>query len=57
MMDKLSEHVGMNYPEIPESRYLVQPFNDFLVPWEEAGLAKNPIAIDEDEGFPETTTS
>ena len=56
-MDKLSEHVGMNYPEIPESRYLVQPFNDFLPPWEEAGLAKNPIAIDEDEGFPETTTS
>ena len=54
MMDEVSEHVGMNYSEIPDSRFVAQPFDDFLFPWEEAGSAKNPITIDEDEGFSET---
>ena len=54
MMDEVSEHVGMNYPEIPDSRFVAQPFDDFLFPWEEAGSAKNPVTIDEDEGFSET---
>ena len=56
MMAEVSEHVGMNYPEIPESRFVAQPVDDFLFPWEEAGSAKNPIRIDEDEGFSETMT-
>ena len=30
MMDEVSEHVGMNYPEIPDSRFLAQPVDDFL---------------------------
>ena len=25
MMEEVSEHVGMNYPEIPDSRYVAQP--------------------------------
>ena len=44
----------MNYPKIPDSRFVAQPVNDFLFPWEEAGSAKNPITIDEDEGLSET---
>ena len=56
MMAEVSEHVGMNYPEIPESRFVAQPVDDFLFPWEEAGSAENPIRIDEDEGFSETMT-
>ena len=56
MMAEVSEHVGMNYPEIPDSRFVAQPVDDFLFPWEEAGSAENPIAIDEDEGFSETMT-
>ena len=30
MMEEVAEHVGMNYPEIPDSRYVAQPFDDFL---------------------------
>ena len=56
MMEEVSEHVGMNYPEIPDSQFLDQPVDDFLFPWEEAGSAKNPITIDEDEGFSEAMT-
>ena len=56
MMEEVSDHVGMNYPEIPDSRFVAQPVDDFLFPWEEAGSAKNPITIDEDEGFSETLT-
>ena len=57
MMAEVSEHVGMNYPEIPDSRFVAQPVDDFLFPWEEAGSAENTITIDEDEGFSETMTS
>ena len=56
MMEEFSDHVGMNYPEIPDSRLVAQPVNDFLFPWEEAGSAENPITIDEDEGFSEKLT-
>ena len=57
MMEEFSEHVGMNYPEIPDSRFVDQPFDDFLFLWEKAGSAENPITIDEDEGFSETMTT
>ena len=56
MMEEVSDHVGVNYPEIPDSRYVAQPVDDFLFPWGEAGSAGNPITIDEDEGFSETMT-
>ena len=46
---------GMNYPETPDSRYVAQPFDDFLFPWEE-GSVDNPITIEEDEGFSESRT-
>ena len=49
MMEKVSEHVGMNYPEIPDSRFVASL-------WEEAGSAENPITIDKYEGFSETMT-
>ena len=56
-MEIVFEHVGMNYPEIPELRYRAQPVNDFLFYWEkEMGSAENVIAIDEDEGFPKKIT-
>ena len=55
MMEEVAEHVGMNYPEIPDSRYVAQPFDDFLFPWEE-GSVDNPITIEEDEGFSEPRT-
>ena len=54
MMEEVSDHMGMNYPEILDSRFVAQPVDDFLFPWEEAGSAENPITIDEDEGFSET---
>ena len=56
MMEEVSDHVGMNYPEILDSRFVAQPIDDFLFPWEETGSAENPITIDEDEGFSETMT-
>ena len=56
MMEEVSDHVGMNYPEIPDSRFVAQPVDDFLFPWEDADSAENPITIDEDEGFSEKTT-
>ena len=52
MMEEKAEHVGMNYPETPDSRYVAQPFGDFLFPWE-TGSADNPITIEKDEGFSE----
>ena len=55
MMEEVAEHVGMNYPETPDSRYVAQPFDDFLFPWEE-GSVDNPISIEEDEGFSEPGT-
>ena len=33
IIKKVSEHVGMNYPEIPDSRYVAQPVDVFLFPW------------------------
>ena len=57
MMEEMVEHVGMNYPDTPGSRYVAQPVDDFLFPWEEGGSAENHITIDEDEGFSETMTS
>ena len=32
MMEEVSDHVGMNYPEIPDSRFVAQPVDDFLFP-------------------------
>ena len=49
---EVAEHVGMKYPETPDSRNVVQPFDNFLFPWEE-GSVENPITIEEDEGFSE----
>ena len=56
MMEEVDEHVGMNYPETPDSRFVAQPVDDFLFPWEEAGSAEKPVTKDEDEGFSETMT-
>ena len=56
MMGEVSDHVGMSYPEIPDSRFVAQPVDDFLFPWEEEGSVENSITIDEDEGFSETMT-
>ena len=56
MMGEVSDHVGMSYPEIPDSRFVAQPVDDFLFPWEEEGSVENPITIDEDEGFSEAMT-
>ena len=33
MTEEFSDHVGMNYPEIPDSTLLAQPVDDFLFPW------------------------
>ena len=55
-MEELSEHVGMNHPEFPNSRYVAQPVDDFLFPSEEEGCVENPITIEEDEGFSEPRT-
>ena len=55
-MGEVSDHVGMSYPEIPDSRFVAQPVDDFLFPWEEEGSVENHITIDEDEGFSETMT-
>ena len=52
MMEEVSAHVGMNYPEILASKYVAQPVDVFLFPLEEEmGSAENRITIDEDEGF------
>ena len=56
MTEEVAEPVGMNYPDTPDSRYMAQPVDVFLFPWEEAGSAENPITINEDEGFSETMT-
>ena len=33
MIEEVSEHVGMNYPDVLDSRYMAQPFDDILFPW------------------------
>ena len=50
MMEEVAEHLGMNYPETPDSKYVAQPFDNFLFPWEEVSV-DNPITIEEDDGF------
>ena len=55
MMEEVSEHAGINYPEIPDPRYVAHSFDDFLFPWEE-GSVDNPITIEDDEGFSEPRT-
>ena len=55
MMQEVAGHVVMKYPETPDSRYVAQPFDDFLFPSEE-GPVDNPITIEEDEGFSEPRT-
>ena len=51
-MEELSNHMGTNYPDTPDSRYI----DDFLFPMEEAGSAEKSITTDEDVGFSETMT-
>ena len=55
IMEEVAEHVGMNYPETPDSRYVAQQFDDLLFPWED-GYVDNPITIEEVEGFSEPRT-
>ena len=55
MMEEVAEHVGIYYPDNPDSRYVAQPVDGFLFPWEEEGSVENPINIEEDEGFSEGT--
>ena len=33
MMEDVTKHVRMDYPEIPDPRFLVQPVDDFLFPF------------------------
>ena len=58
LMEGVAEHVGVNYPETPDSRYVAHSFDDFLFPWEE-GSGHNRITIEEDERYsePKTTVS
>ena len=35
MKEEVAGHVGKNYPETPDSRYVAQPFDNFLFPCEE----------------------
>ena len=56
MMKEMSELVGMNYPDNTDSRYVAQPVDNFLFPWEEKGSVENPITIEEDEGFSDPRT-
>ena len=55
MIQEVAEHVAINYHETPDSRYVAQPFDNFLFPWEE-GSVDNSITIKEDEGFSEPGT-
>ena len=55
MMGEVAEHVGMNYLGTPDSRYVAQPFDNFLFHWEE-GFVDNPNTIQEDERFSEPRT-
>ena len=38
-MEEVAEHVGMNYPDTLDSRYVAHPVEVFLFPWDEAGSA------------------
>ena len=56
MIEKVSDYVGMKYPEILDSRFVAQSVDHYLFSWEEAESVENPITIDEEEGFSETMT-
>ena len=56
MMEELAEHMGLNYPDTPDSRYVAQTVDDLLFTWEEAGSAENHITIEEDKSFSEKMT-
>ena len=51
IIEEVAEHMGMNYTEAPDSRYVAQPIDD----WEEGSL-DNPNTIELDEGFSEPIT-
>ena len=53
MTEKVSEHVLMDYPKIPDSYFNAQLVDDFRLPWKDEGSATNLINIDEDEQFSE----
>ena len=55
MMEQMAAQVGMNYPDTSDFRYVAQPVDNFIFPWEdEMGSAGKSITKDEDEGFSET---
>ena len=56
MMSKIAEQVAKDCPEVPDSRGLAKPVNDFLFRWEKEGSAESPTAIEEDEGSSEPRT-
>ena len=35
MTEEVAEHVELNYLDTPDSRYMAQPFDDFLFPGKE----------------------
>ena len=49
MMEDVSDYVGLNYPDILDSRYVAQPVYFFPSPWEE-GSVENPFTLEEDGG-------
>ena len=51
MTEIVSEPVGMDYPKIPDSYFVVQLVDNFRFPWEDGGSAINLINIDEDDEF------
>ena len=51
MTQKVSEHVWMDYPKIPDSNFNAQLVDDFRLTWEDEGSAINLINIDEDDEF------
>ena len=46
----------MNYLKTLDYRYVAQPVDDLLFPWEETGLLENLNTINEDENFQEIMT-
>ena len=56
MMQELSEHLEMNYPEIPDPIYMDQPVKVFITRWDVAGFVENLVSIDKDEDFSKSLT-
>ena len=50
MLEETAKLVGMNQPDDPDSRYVAQPVDNFLLSCEEESMEK-PITMEEDEGF------